>query len=33
MKPPTDFKRPKKDCGDAPDIELELEWVHGYCGS
>lgn len=33
MKPPTWFKRPKKDAGDAPALDVVLDWVHGYRGS
>ena len=33
MKPPTNFRRAAKDAGDAPDVKIELEWVHGYRGS
>lgn len=30
MKEPKGFKKPPKGASDAPNIELELEWVHGY---
>lgn len=32
MKPPTGFKRPLKNANMAPNVELQLEWVHGYKG-
>ena len=32
MKPPSNFKRAGKGANLAPNIELELEWVHGYKG-
>jgi hypothetical protein len=31
-KPPTGFKRAPKGANEAPSIELQLEWVHGYKG-
>ena len=33
MRAPTGHKRPGRDAGDAPDVNIELEWVHGYRGS
>jgi hypothetical protein len=33
MKPPSSFRRAGKDALDAPDLEINLEWVHGYRGS
>jgi len=33
MKPPTSApKRPKASDTEAPEVALELEWVHGYRG-
>jgi len=33
MKPPSDApKRPRKSDTEAPEVTLELEWVHGYRG-
>lgn len=32
MKPPTGTKRPSKDADEPPEVELKLEWVHGYRG-
>ena len=33
IKPPSGFKRPSKNQSDPPNIELQLEWVHGYKGN
>lgn len=33
IKPPSNFKRAAKDATLAPDLRIELEWVHGYRGS
>lgn len=32
MKPPTTFKRAEKGANLAPNIDLKLDWVHGYKG-
>lgn len=33
MKPPSNFKRASKESVMAPEVIIELEWVHGYRGS
>ena len=30
MKEPTGFSKPLKNASKKPDIDLDLEWVHGY---
>lgn len=30
MKEPTGFTKPPKGASDAPNVVMELEWVHGY---
>jgi hypothetical protein len=33
MKPPSNFKRASKESVMAPEVTIELDWVHGYRGS
>lgn len=33
IKAPSDFRKPMKNHNQAPPVQIELEWVHGYRGS